>query len=55
MAAISMFYGLVIYLYQFDNIRRHIPHIHAKYQGEWAVFSMLDGSVLDGELKYDVP
>jgi hypothetical protein len=39
MAAISMFYGLVIYLYQFDNIRHHFPHIHVKYQGEWAVFT----------------
>jgi len=53
MAAISMFYGLVIYLYQFDNIRHHNPHIHVKYQGEWAVFSILDGSILEGELKSD--
>jgi len=35
------------------NIRHHIPHIHVKYQGEWAVFSILDGSILDGELKSD--
>ena len=53
MAAISMFYGLIIYLYQFDNIRHHIPHIHVKYQGEWAVFSILDGEVIEGELKSD--
>ena len=53
MAAISMFYGLIIYLYQFDNIRHHVPHIHVKYQGEWAVFSILDESILDGELKSD--
>ena len=53
MAAISMFYGLIIYLYQFDNIRHHIPHLHAKYQGEWAVFSILDGNILEGELKPD--
>jgi hypothetical protein len=53
MAAISMFYGLIIYLYQFDNIRHHIPHIHVKYQGEWAVFSILEGDILEGELKSD--
>ena len=53
MAAISMFYGLVIYLYQFDNIRHHIPHIHVKYQGEWAVFSILDGEIIEGDLKSD--
>jgi hypothetical protein len=51
MAAISMFYGLIIYLYQFDNIRHHIPHIHVKYQGDWAVFSIIDGSIIDGDLK----
>ena len=51
MAAISMFYGLIIYLYQFDNIRHHIPHIHVKHQGEWAVFSMTDGKILEGKLK----
>jgi len=53
MAAISMFYGLVIYLYQFDNIRHHIPHIHVKHQGEWAVFSILEGEILEGKLKSD--
>ncbi|MDR2232530.1 MAG: DUF4160 domain-containing protein [Tannerella sp.] len=53
MAAISMFYGLVIYLYQFDNIRHHIPHIHVKYQGEWAVFSIPEGEIIEGDLKSD--
>ena len=53
MAAISMFYGLVIYLYQLDNIRHHIPHIHVKYQGEWAVFSILDGEIIEGAIKND--
>ena len=53
MAAISMFYGLIIYLYQFDNIRHNIPHIHVKYQGEWAVFSIVDGEIIEGKLKSD--
>jgi hypothetical protein len=39
MAPISMFYGLIIYLYHYDNIRHHTSHIHVKYQGEWAVLS----------------
>jgi hypothetical protein len=51
MAAISMFYGLIIYLYQYDNIRHHIPHIHVKYQGEWAVFSILDGNIIEGDFR----
>jgi hypothetical protein len=33
MPAISMFYGVVICLYFFDNERHRLPHIHAKYQG----------------------
>jgi hypothetical protein len=53
MAAISMFYGLIIYLYQFDNIRHHTPHIHVKYQSEWAVFSIPEGEIIEGELKTD--
>ena len=53
MAAISMFYGLIIYLYQFDNIRHHIPHIHVKYQGDWAVFSISEGEIIEGALKSD--
>jgi hypothetical protein len=51
MAAISMFYGLVVYLYQYDNIRHHVPHIHVKYQGEWAVFSIPEGEIIEGKLK----
>lgn len=29
-----MFYGIVIYLYFFDDERHKPPHIHAKYQGQ---------------------
>lgn len=48
MPAISMFYGIVIYLYFFDDERHKLPHIHAKYQGQDASFSILDGSLLGG-------
>ena len=50
MPTISMFYGIVIYLYYFDNEQHHTPHIHAKYQGHDAVFSILDGDQLGGEI-----
>ena len=50
MPAISMFYGIVIYLYFYDDERHKLPHIHAKYQGQDASFSILDGSILRGEL-----
>ena len=50
MPTISMFYGIVIYLYFFDDERHKLPHIHAKYQGQDASFSILDGSILSGEI-----
>lgn len=50
MPAISMFYGIVIYLYFFDDERHKLPHIHAKYQGQDASFSILDGSLLSGSI-----
>lgn len=33
-----------------DNEKHHMPHIHADYQGQVAVYSILDGSILAGEL-----
>jgi hypothetical protein len=29
-----MFYGIVIYLYFFDDERHKLPHIHARYSGQ---------------------
>ena len=43
MPTISMFYGIVICLYFFDNERHKMPHIHAKSQGKKASFLILDG------------
>ena len=50
MPTISMFYGIVVYLYFFDNERHKLPHIHAKYQGQDASFSILDGALLAGSI-----
>lgn len=50
MPTISMFYGIVIYLYYFDNEKHNLPHIHAKYQGNDASFSIIDGELLSGEI-----
>lgn len=50
MPVISMFYGIVIYLYFFDDERHKTPHIHAKYQGQDASFSILDCALLAGKL-----
>ena len=50
MPAISMFYGIVIYMYFFHDERHNSPHIHAKFQSEEAVFSIEDGAILTGTL-----
>lgn len=46
MPNLSMFYGIVIYMYKNDH---NPPHIHAKYQGCDATYT-LDGEPLEGEL-----
>ena len=48
--AISMFYGIVIAMYFFDNEQHHIPHIHARFQGTDASVSILDGTLLAGSI-----
>jgi hypothetical protein len=50
MPTISMFYGILIHLYYFDNEQHHTPHIHARFQGETAAFSIVDGDCLSGSL-----
>ena len=50
MPTISMFYGIIIAMYFYDDERHKLPHIHAKYQGQEASFSILDGTVLSGEI-----
>ena len=46
-----MFYGIIISMYYFDNKQHKIPHIHVKYQGEEAIFSIPDGKILEGNMK----
>lgn len=50
MPTISMFYGIIIYLYFFDDERHKLPHIHARYQEQQASFSILDGALLAGTI-----
>ena len=48
MPSISMFYGIIIYMYFMDNKQHKTPHIHAKYQEHEVVVSIQDGEVLEG-------
>ncbi len=50
MSIISMFYGLLIYIYFHDNKRHNSPHIHVKCQDSEAVFSIPDGEVISGSI-----
>ena len=50
MPTISMFYGIIIYMYFFDNKKHHTPHLHAEYAEYKAVLSIEDGEILDGSL-----
>ena len=51
MAVISMFYGIIISMYYFDQRQHHLPHVHVRYQEQEAVLSIADGEVLGGEVK----
>jgi len=49
-SVISMFYGIVIQMPFRDIEQYHVSHIYADYQGDIAIYSIVDGSVLEGKL-----
>ena len=51
MAVISMFFGIIVSMYYLDRQQHHLPHIHAKYQDQEAVFAITTGEILEGDLK----
>jgi hypothetical protein len=50
MPILSMFYGIVVRMYFFDDKQHHVPHVHAEYSGDQAVFAIATGEVLAGNL-----
>ena len=44
MPTLSMFYGIIIYMYFFDNKEHNIPHFHANYAEYDAVISIPEGN-----------
>lgn len=48
MPTISMFYGILIQMYFYDDKRHNAPHIHAEYGEHHASIAILDGAVLAG-------
>lgn len=51
MPVISMFYGVIVLMYYFDNKRHHLPHVHVQYGDEEAVITIPDGELIEGELR----
>ena len=49
MPSISMFYGIVIYMYVEEGEKHHLPHVHARYAGEDASFDLENGDKLAGK------
>ena len=45
MPSISMFYGIIVYMYFSDDNKHHSPHIHVKYSGKTAVFLIETGEI----------
>jgi hypothetical protein len=50
MPIISTFFGIIIRMFYKDNYQHHLPHLHADYQGNIAVFSIPDGELLAGSI-----
>ena len=51
MPTISMFYGILILMYFYDNKKHRTPHIHAEYGEHEATIAIEDESVLGGSLR----
>jgi hypothetical protein len=45
-----MFYGIVVMLYYYDNKQHNLPHIHVRYQGTKAIFSIDSSEMMEGDL-----
>jgi hypothetical protein len=50
MPTISMFYGIIIRMYFFDNQQHSLPHIHVHYQEHNAIIEIPSGKVIEGKL-----
>jgi shikimate kinase len=50
MPSISMFYGIIIYMYFLDNKQHKMAHIHVKYQEHEVVIAIPSGDVLEGSI-----
>jgi len=45
-----MFYGIIVWMFFFDNKKHHRSHIRVQYGEHEAVIAIDDGEVLEGDL-----
>ncbi len=50
MPVLSMFSGIIVRMYFFDDKQHHEPHIHVEYGDSKAVIDILNGQILAGKL-----
>jgi len=50
MPTICMFYGIIISMFFEIREKHHLPHIHARYQGQKASVAIEDCRILSGSL-----
>ena len=50
MPTVSRFLGISILIFYLDAGEHNLPHLHARYGGAEAVFSIPDGEILAGSL-----
>ena len=51
MPVISMFYGVIIRMFHFDNAKHKAPHIHVQYGEQHVIIGIPAGNVLGGKMK----
>ena len=54
MPTISMFYGIIVSMYFYDNDRHHFPHIHIQYAEHEAIFTIDGGKLIEGNIPIKV-
>jgi len=45
-----MFYGIIVYMFFYDDKKHNLPHVHVKYGESNAVFSIETGDILEGDI-----
>lgn len=50
MPAISMFYGIIVYMYFVDNKQHNMPHIHVNYSGQEVIVAIPGGEIIEGDI-----